>query len=287
MASTEPTYALTRPIFVDRSHLVVEDLEGLRAFYISVIGLGEIERSASGVVLGAGGRPLLTLTTRSDATRAPRSASGLFHHAFLVPSRADLARWLVHAVESGVRIEGASDHLVSEAIYLSDPEGNGIEVYADRDPEQWVYQQDGTVEMATLRLNLQALHDSAPKTEWTGMPAGTAIGHIHLQVGALPATDSFYRDGLGLPLMARYPGASFFGAGGYHHHVAANIWNSRGAAARSETMTGLAEYTLGFNDPAARETMLAALDRLGIAVTRTAEGHAFRDPSGIGIRLFS
>ena len=151
----------------------------------------------------------------------------------------------------------------ARAIYLSDPEGNGIEVYRDRQPDEWNYQPDGTVEMATKRLDLQALYESAGETPFRQAADGTAIGHIHLQVGALPQADAFYQDVLGLKIMARYPGASFFGYGAYHHHVAANIWNSRGAETRKENMTGLSGYSLKFNEKETLDTALAALDRIG------------------------
>lgn len=280
-----PSFALTRPAYVGQSHLVVRDLDTVSAFYRDMLGLRVIERSASGVVLGAGATPLLTLSTQGDVARAPRNAAGLFHTAFLMPDRAELAHWLAHAARRGVQLEGASDHLVSEAIYLSDPEGNGIEVYRDRQPDEWRYKPDGTVEMATLRLDLQALFDSAPQGEWAGMAPGAAIGHIHLQVGDVPTADRFYEGVLGLKKMAAYPGASFFGSGAYHHHVAANIWNSQGATARAKGMSGLKGYSLRFNDQSALDTALRTLQTLEIPVTRTAEGHALTDPWGIGLTL--
>lgn len=278
-------FALTRPAYVGQAHLVVHDLPRVSDFYQKIIGLSVLEKNPSGEVLGVGGQPLLTLSTSSTAERAPRNAAGLFHTAFLMPSRDDLAHWLAHAAQNNVQLQGASDHLVSEAIYLADPEGNGIEVYRDRLPEEWTYQPDGTVEMATIGLNLQALYDSAPKAAFTGAAEGTAIGHIHLQVGSIPQADEFYQDVLGLKIMARYPGASFFGSGAYHHHVAANIWNSHGAVARRENMTGLSGYSLKFNEPAALETALAALDRLEISTERQSDGIFLKDPWGIGLKL--
>ncbi|MBP2547570.1 catechol 2,3-dioxygenase [Neorhizobium galegae] len=278
-------FALTRPAHVGTAHLQVTDLDRTAAFYRQIIGLSVLEEAPSGTVLGVDGTPLLTLSTGKDVARAPRNAAGLFHTAFLVPDRAELGAWLAHAVHHGVRLDGASDHLVSEAIYLSDPEGNGIEIYRDRAPLEWSYQPDGTVTMATNRLDLQALYDGARKEGWAGMAAGTAIGHIHLQVGAIPEADAFYRDVLGLKIMARYPGASFFATGGYHHHVAANIWNSRGAGARQKTMSGLAGYTLKFEDKAALETARQALEKLEVATSRSAEGLSLVDPWGIGLTL--
>lgn len=285
MTEVQPSYALTRPAYVNQSHLVVTDLATVSGFYQSMLGLQSIEKTASGEVLGVAGKPLLTLTTDREVRRAPRNAAGLFHTAFLLPNRVELARWLRHAAHNNVVLDGASDHLVSEAIYLSDPEGNGIEIYADRPHDQWKFHQDGMVEMATLRLDLQALYESAPQDRWEGMADGSAIGHIHLQVGNIPEADAFYRDVLGLKLMARYPGASFFATGSYHHHVAANIWNSRGAGARTEHMTGLADYTLRFNDKAALDGAVTKLDELKIDSQRRDGGVFLRDPWGIGLTL--
>ncbi|MBW6421189.1 VOC family protein [Rhizobium sp. XQZ8] len=278
-------FALTRPAHVRGAHLVVNDLHTVSAFYQKIIGLKVIERTESGEVLGVDGKPLLALTTNKNVVRAPRNAAGLFHTAFLVPNRIELAHWLANAAHNDIRLDGASDHLVSEALYLSDPEGNGIEIYRDRQLEEWSYQQDGTVAMATERLNLQALYDEAPRETWSGMAHGTAIGHIHLQVGDIQQADAFYRDVLGLKVMARYPGASFFATGGYHHHIAANIWNSRGAQARQGNTTGLSDYEVRFNDPAALEQALKALDAQEIATTKTAEGYSLKDPWGIGLTL--
>lgn len=285
LSSEAESFALTRPIHVGRSHLVVSDLDTVSSFYQDMLGLSLVDKSASGVTLGAGTRPLLTLTTARDVSRQPRNAAGLFHTAFLLPDRDELGHWLAHAVSRGVRLDGASDHLVSEAIYLSDPEGNGIEIYRDRRPDEWNFKADGTVEMATYGLDLQGLYDAAPKTPWGGMTERAAIGHIHLQVGNIPEADRFYEGVLGLKKMAVYPGASFFGAGTYHHHIAANIWNSRGATTRSTGMAGLSDYSLTFNDQSALDKALATLDGLEIPVNRTAEGHTLKDPWGIGLTL--
>ena len=281
------THALDMPAFVDHAHLAVIDLPTVSAFYRKVMGLSTIESSASGETLGVAGRPLLTLTTDGATARAPQGAPGLFHTAFLVPDRKALGRWLVHAANSDVALTGASDHLVSEAIYLDDPEGNGIEIYRDRDRSDWTYLPDDTVKMATQRLDLRALYDEAPKDGWQGQADGTAIGHIHLQVSDIPEADAFFRDVLGLDLMARYPGASFFATGKYHHHVAANVWNSRGRPRREAGMSGLSDYTIRFNDPAKFAAAVARLDALGIAATRGGDTVSLTEPGGIGLRLQS
>lgn len=285
MTETATSFAMTRPAFVGKSHLAVGDLDGVSSFYQTMLGLKVFEKSASGVLLGAGDQPFLELTTDRALRRAPRNGAGLFHNAFLVPNRQELARWLKHGVQEGVILDGASDHLVSEAIYLSDPEGNGIEIYRDRSPMEWNYRPDGTVEMATNRLDLQALYDSAPNDKWEGMADGTGIGHIHLQVGNIPSADAFYRDVLGMQVMSAYPGAHFYATGSYHHHVAANIWNSNRAAPREANLSGLQDFTLSFNDKAALEAALAAAEKLEIKTTRDNDVWTLTDPSGIGLKL--
>ena len=277
--------ATAMPAFIDHAHLTVLDLPMLSAFYRQVMGLSVLEASPSGETLGVAGRPLLTLTTDGNAARAPDDAPGLFHTAFLVPDRRALSRWLAHAAESGVPLTGASDHLVSEAIYLDDPEGNGIEIYRDRDRAEWTYLPDGTVRMTTRRLDLQALYDEAPKDGWAGQAEGTAIGHIHLQVSGIPQAETFFKDMLGLDIMARYPGASFFATGKYHHHVAANVWNARGRPRRENGMTGLHDYTLRFNDPATLENAVKRLEALSIPTTRSGGVVSLTDPWGIGLKL--
>ncbi|WP_083637383.1 VOC family protein [Pararhizobium arenae] len=283
--TSAPTHAIEMPAYVDHSHLVVRDLPMISAWYQDIMGLKPLENTASGEVLGVDGHPLLTLTTQGNADLAPRNAPGLFHTAFLMPNRTELGRWLTHIAHNNVPLQGASDHLVSEAIYLGDPEGNGIEVYRDRPRAEWDYLQDGMVKMATLPLDLQAIYDEAPKDTWDGMPDGTAIGHIHLQVSNIPEANNFFRGVLGLDLMATYPGASFFASGKYHHHIGANIWNSRGAPKREGNMTGLSDYTIRFNDPAKLQAALAALEKLEINVSRSGDSHSLVDPWGIGLKL--
>jgi len=285
MTEQAATHAVRMPAYIDHSHLVVRDLPMVSSWYQQIMGLTPMEKTASGETLGVAGRPLLTLTTEGNAAVAPRNAPGLFHTAFLVPDRTELGRWLAHIAHNNVPLQGASDHLVSEAIYLGDSEGNGIEVYRDRPREEWNYIEDGMVKMATLPLDLQALYDEAPKDKWDGMADGTAIGHIHLQVSDIPQANAFFRDVLGLDLMATYPGASFFASGKYHHHVGANIWNSRGAPKRQGNMTGLADYTVHFNDSAKLQAAIAKLDELEIPVTRNGDTVSLVDPWGIGLKL--
>ena len=230
------------PIEIGHVALTVKDLGAMQSFYQSVLGLEPLTRDEGRVSLGASGRKLLELRHDPAVRHASPHEAGLFHTAFLLPDRAALARWLIHVSAESVRLQGASDHLVSEAIYLTDPEGNGIEVYVDRPRSQWQAAGSG-VRMATEPLDLNGLARAADGP-WQGAPDGLVIGHVHLQVGDVPRAEAFWRDTVGMPVMATYPGAAFYGSGGYHHHIATNIWNSRGAGPRNLPATGLTELVL-------------------------------------------
>jgi len=246
----------TAPLEIGHVALTVHDLAAMTDFYLRALGLTLLETDGPHRRLGAGGRVLLELREDRAARRADPREAGLFHTAFLLPDRQALARWLNHAAALGLRLQGASDHLVSEAIYLADPEGNGIEVYADRPRSDW-YGIDGAIRMASEPLDLGALARRA-HTPWTAAPEATVIGHVHLQVGDIARAETFLAGTLGLAVTARHPGAAFFGSGGYHHHVAANVWNSRGAAPRRFPVTGLAELVLSV-DAATRAAILAPI----------------------------
>lgn len=263
---------------IGRVALTVRDLDRVSRFYQDIIGLKLIEADAQGHRLGAGGRVLLELRHDPQARLADRHQAGLFHTAFLVPDRAALADWLVHAAGRRAPLDGASDHLVSEALYLTDPEGNGIEIYRDRPSEEWTILPDGSVAMATLPLDLNELAATRGDRPFSGMPPETIVGHVHLQVGALDAAEAFWSGRMGMGLTTRYPGASFFGSEGYHHHIGTNIWNSRGAGPRPEDTTGLAEVELLATPEAAAEIA----GRMGVA---PAETIATRDPWGTRLTI--
>ena len=226
-----------------RVALTVHDLDRVAGFYEDVVGLHPIRRDAASAELGVGNRPLLELRRDASARqRSPREA-GLFHTAFLLPSRAALANWTREALRRQTPVVGASDHAVSEAIYLSDPEGNGVEIYADRPRGEWRWEK-GAVAMTTDALDVDDLLKAGDGAPWTGVPGGTSIGHVHLQVGALDEAEAFYAGRLGLDVTCRYPGALFYAADGYHHHLATNIWNSREAGPRAFPSTGLSELQI-------------------------------------------
>jgi catechol 2,3-dioxygenase len=224
------------PMEIGTVTLTVHDLDRTADFYARALGLAKITSDRTEVTLGAGGNALLRLIADPAARqRSPREA-GLFHTAFLMPDRPALGRWVHHASTSRLPVQGASDHRVSEAIYFADPEGNGIEIYADRPRSAWT-KPDGSLHMSTDPLDIEDLATTADGP-WTGAPDGMVVGHVHLQVGDVAQAESFYSGTLGFPVTAHYPGAAFYGAGGYHHHLATNIWNSRGAGPRTPS-TGL------------------------------------------------
>ena len=254
------------PLQIGRAVLTVNDLNKVGDFYQDIIGLQRLSGDRAETVLGVDGAPLLVLRRDSAARFRPNEA-GLFHNAFLLPDRQALGSWLRFVAANQIALDGASDHLVSEAIYLRDPEGNGIEVYADRPRDSWD-RNGAEVRMDTVALDLPGLL-AAGDAPWRGAPAGTVIGHVHLQVGDVAKAEEFYMDSLGMDRSAHVFGASFFASGGYHHHLAGNIWNSRGAGPRSADATGLSELVL-----AADAGVLAALG-----------AREFVDPWGTKIRV--
>lgn len=252
---TELPFAATAPVSVSKIGLKARDAEALAKYYQAVVGLRELGRKNGTVVLGAGERPLLEIE-HAPAARPddPRSA-GLFHTAFLLPTRADLARWTRHAIESRIPVDGASDHLVSEAIYLTDLEGNGIEIYADRAPESWKF-NGASIEMATKPLDFRALLATVGEggSGWQGAPDGSIVGHVHLRVGDASEAELWWNSEMGFDTMARYGTAAvFLSTGGYHHHIGANAWQSAGAGRRDPDRAGLAWVELGKKDAAGVE----------------------------------
>ena len=272
---------------IGRVRLRVADVDALTAFYERVVGLSSVERDGDVARLGPeGGDPLIELVSAPGAPPAPSFSTGLFHLAILVPDRAELARSLRRVAGAGWRLTGASDHLVSEALYLRDPEGNGIEIYRDRPRDQW-NRDNGELRMATLPLDLQGLLDELPDEgeAANGMPAATTMGHVHLQVANIPAAEGFYNGALGLDVMVRsYPGALFLAAGGYHHHLGLNTWQSEGAPPPPEGALGLDRYELVLPDAGEVD---AAAERLGESgdPVRVEEGVLATDPSGNRVLL--
>lgn len=235
-------FAATAPTHVSKVGIKARDADQLAKYYSEVVGLRELSRKGQTIILGAGEMPLLEIE-QAAAIRAddPHSA-GLYHTAFLLPRRVDLARWARRAIDQRTPIVGASDHIVSEAIYLTDPEGNGIEIYADRPHENWKW-NGSSVEMGTAALDVgNLLGELKPDTaEWNGAPDGAMVGHLHLRVGNAGDAEAWWHRELGMQTVAGFGGSAvFLSTGGYHHHVAANSWQSKGAGKRDNDRSGLA-----------------------------------------------
>jgi catechol 2,3-dioxygenase len=255
--------------------LTVADLDRSTAYYDRSIGLQVHARENGTARLGAGGEDLLVLTEQRGA-RPAEGFSGLFHFALLVPARPDLARFLVHATREDVVLTGVSDHAVSEAIYLRDPDQHGIEIYADRPREEWAGRVGELMTSMPLDTDdlLGVLED--PVQPFEGLAAGTVMGHVHLCVSDVAAAVGFYGDVLGFDLTARLGDqAAFFSAGGYHHHLAANSWQSRGAPYAPPDRARLTRATIVLPDDGALDAV-AALE----SAERTADGVAIADPAG-------
>jgi catechol 2,3-dioxygenase len=283
VSSEDSTLLARAPHRIGRVVLVVHDLDRVVGFYRDAIGLDLLHRDAAGADLGVGESVLLTLRVDSSARRSGAREAGLFHTAFLLPTRADLGAWLRHAAARGLRLDGAADHLVSEAVYLSDPEGNGIEIYADRPDAAWPRTATGVV-MANAPLDRPAVMALAD-APWRGLPAGASVGHVHLRVGALEPADRFYAGLLGLDVTCRFPGARFYGSGGYHHQLAANIWHSEDARPADGPRTGLAAIEIRV----AAEALAATRQRLreaGVGVETGPDGGlSVAEPWGVALRL--
>jgi catechol 2,3-dioxygenase len=223
--------------------LAVADLERSQRFYTDAIGLEQV--AADPLALGAGGRPLVVLREAEPGTPAPPNTTGLFHLALLHPSRAELAGALRRLVERGGRLDGASDHAVSEALYLHDPDFNGIELYRDRPRDQWPEADDGGVGMVTLPLDVQALIDESQPLDGRPVHADTIMGHVHLKVSELERSVAFYTDVLGMGVRARYGSqAAFLAYGDYHHHLGLNTWQSEGSGPPPAGSAGLERFTI-------------------------------------------
>ena len=267
--------------------LTVADLDRVRGFYRDAIGLAELGQDDGVIRLGTDGTAIVELVGDPDAAPRPRGTSGLFHLAILVPSRSDLARALQRVAEAGWRLSGASDHLVSEALYLSDPEGNGIELYRDRDREEWPV-RDGVLQMDTLPLDLDGVLGELRREDAEApMAAGTRIGHVHLNVGDLAAAEAFYSGALGFDVMVRgYPGALFVSAGGYHHHLGLNTWAGEGAPPPPAGSRGLRQFEIVLPNG---DALAAEEDRLreaGFDPRRDGEGELHvSDPAGNAVVL--
>jgi catechol 2,3-dioxygenase len=264
--------------------LAVRDLDQGVRFYRDVLGLAVLEGGEGTARLGTGDIALVELVHRPDLQPQDPHSAGLYHIAFIMPTRADLANWLLHIGRARAPILGANDHGVCEAFYLEDAEGNGVEIYADRPPETWQW-SEGHVMMPSAPLDTEDLLRAADATEYRAAPAGMRVGHVHLRVGDLGAAEAFYRDAIGLDPTHRRPGAVFVSSGRYHHHVALNVWDSRGTGLRDPDRAGLAWFSIVVGDAARRDAIGARLRQAGAPLTTTPDYFEATDPWGTRVRF--
>ena len=278
-----PAYRLPDSTRVGAVHLQVSDLRRSLAYYQEVLGLRSFTISAEMAVLGSTGdrSPLVNLHTRPGVAHARRGAFGLYHFAILLPGRAALGRFAAHLSTLGIRA-GMADHLVSEALYLSDPDGLGIEVYADRPRDTWRH-RDRELAMTADPLDITSVVAAGGGGTWDGMPPGTKMGHVHLHVGSLEAAEAFYHRALGFDKTVwSYPGALFLSAGGYHHHLAANVWSPGSAASADEAR--LLEWEL-LVPPDAAAAVGRNLQDAGFTAEAADDGITTADPWGTRVRV--
>ncbi|MGE6368097.1 VOC family protein [Planococcus kocurii] len=265
--------------------LKVVDIKKMKEFYTEVIGFEVISEEPHLVALGAGGNVLVRLEVIEGITSKQGRYTGLYHLAILLPTRQALGKILVHLHQQGIEL-GSSDHLVSEALYISDPEGNGIEIYRDRTPDHWNWSNE-EVSMAVEPIDAQGLIEEAQKSPmlWCGLPAETVMGHIHLHVSNLTEAKNFYTEGLGLEVVSRLGRQALFVADQkYHHHIGLNIWNGEGIPALPEKEAGLNYYTL-IMEKENRDKAIENLRSRGTEIIKRDEYWEVKDPSGNSIRL--
>jgi catechol 2,3-dioxygenase len=267
--------------------LAVADMSRAVDFYTRVLGLALLDQQGDRAVLGAGSVVLLYLHALSGAQRQPPRTTGLYHAAILLPTRPDLGRVLLNLTHTRYPVSGFADHLVSEAVYLDDPDGNGLELYRDRPREMWVWEDGKQVRMASEPLDFAGIlaETGDPDAPFVGMPAGTVIGHIHLRVGDIEQTETFYCGVIGFDVVARWHGALFISAGGYHHHLGLNTWQSQGASRPPENAVGLREFSVVLPDSAAQRAVVDRLDAAGIPHQPAGTDFMVDDPWGNTLRL--
>src|SRR4029077_19775988 len=248
-------------------------------------GLGVIDRGADRTALGAGGVAFVHLEHEPGIKPDDPREAGLYHTAFLMPTRAELARWILHVARRKVSLTGASDHAVSEAFYLDDPEGNGVEVYCDRPAETWEW-TGPDLKITTDPLDVDSILREVPSSAaYAAAPEGLRIGHVHLRVGDVARGEAFYRDALGLDVTRCRQGATFLSSGRYHHHIAANVWHSAGAGRRDADRAGLSWLSLEGADAGALDTAKSRLAQAGVELAAMSAGIAAADPWGTRLRI--
>lgn len=271
--------------YVGHVNIKVQDLDRSLLFYQEVLGFQILEQTKKTAKLTTDGKTsVLSIEQPENVVPKQGKTTGLYHFALLLPKRSDLAEIVHHYTEIGFRY-GSSDHLVSEAIYIADPDGNGIEIYIDRDPSEWSW-SNGEVAMAVDPLNFEDLLSEGKQQSWKGLPAGTVMGHIHLHVSELKKTEEFYSKGLGFEVVNRYDNqALFISTGKYHHQIALNTWAGIGAPTPPLNSVGLESFTIVLADVVARNNIITQLESIGVPVTEDNGSFVTHDPSGNRIYL--
>src|SRR3954469_18503863 len=277
-ATTTSSATLPASMRLGPVHLTVSDLDRSIAFYERSIGLQLARREGAGAALGAGGEDLLVLTEEPDARPAGRHA-GLYHFALLNPSRLELARAAQRLIETQTPVSGASDHKISEAIYLPDPDGNGIELAADRSREHWGDLSDPTSHGGPEPLDMVSLMAMVEGAEPVARASSElSVGHLHLHVGDVEGALEFWRDLIGFEVMTRFPSAAFVSAGGYHHHLGLNTWRGEGVGPMPAGTVGLRHWTVVLETPAEVAAVRARLEAAGAPMAEQPDGFIARDP---------
>ncbi len=265
----------------------VSNLERSLAFYQNVVGLSVLQQSGREAEMTADGQNVLLILREIENAKVLRrnSVAGLYHFAILVPDRPSLGLVLRNLINSGIEV-GQGDHLVSEALYIQDPDNNGIEIYRDRPKDTWKHDAVGHVVMTTDPVDVDGLLAASEGLQWNGLPAGTIIGHVHFHVGDLGKAKEFYIDLLGFELTAHYGDAAMFiSAGGYHHHIGLNVWAGQGAPAAPTDAAGIDYFTLLLPNEEERTAVVKRVRGAGYTVVEENGVPAFKDPWNIGIKL--
>lgn len=272
--------------YINHIVLKVQDIDRSKEFYKDIMGFNILKENNRSVILTVdGSTPLITLIQPKDVIPKLPRRTGLYHFAILLPNRLALGLFLKNIRDNNYPLVGGSNHGVSEAIYLEDPDDNGIEIYMDIDKLTWEWEAS-QINMTNKPLDINRLLDEAKDENWNGLPPNTIIGHIHLHVGDLIQSEKFYKEGLGYDLVSSIPNqALFFSSGGYHHHVAINIWNGKGSSPLAENSAGMKYYSIVFPNVEERQRTIDNLNKLGYKVMEEKDEFFTEDPSGNRIKL--
>ncbi|WP_257351880.1 VOC family protein [Pseudalkalibacillus decolorationis] len=272
--------------FIGHVHLTVSDLKRSLTFYTETLGFRVLEETDNKVTLSTDNQtPLIIIEQEEKVLPKQQRTTGLYHFAILVPNRRDLGAFIRHISESGYPVQGASDHLFSEAVYLADPDGHGIEVYVDRPESEWVW-KNGELPFISDPLDIDSLLKESGDKEWSGFPNKTVLGHIHLHVADLNTAKIFYNEGLGFDITVPFRHqALFVSSGRYHHHIGLNTWNGQGAPAPGENHVRMNWYSIVLPSEEVRSSIIERLVKIGASIHKENGSVWIKDPSHNKIRL--